>query len=107
MKKKHVANVRGATTAWGSRAGAGGQPCPSIAGRKGTGLRGVGMCEAKGARSWEPLLPCFCSGKHGSITVQGRCAWEMKARQCPGVKWFSRQWAASVQVLAQARGSAT
>jgi len=47
------------------------------------------------------------SGSAAARGVRGRCAQGMKARQCPGVKSFSRRWAASFQVLVQARGCVT
>lgn len=55
------------------------------------------------------LLPVYRwgSGSAAARGVRGRCVQEMKACQCPGVKLFSRRWAASFQVLVQAQGCVT
>lgn len=77
-----------------------GQPVPATSLERetpwGGGSSGRGLLAAP------PPCSCLLLGD-----VRGRCVQEMKAAQCPGVKLFSRRWAASFQVLVQARGCGT
>lgn len=74
----------------------------------GRGLPREGGSSGRGLLAVSPF-PVYCLGSSHVAThgVQGRCAREMKACQCPGVKLFSRPWAAFFQVLVQARGCIT